>query len=108
MSELDSKRKLESNEPSNSTIESTELSVKVALLDDGCKLKILEGKQQGQSFHHHHEEYFVGNCSHGTEMARCIREVCPKAELYIARLDTSGIPDKQKFTIASCCEVSLA
>lgn len=39
-------------------------------------------------------------------MARCIRDVCPMAELYIARLDDSGQDENQKFTIASCYEVS--
>ncbi|KAK1765997.1 hypothetical protein QBC33DRAFT_516409 [Phialemonium atrogriseum] len=35
-------------------------------------------------------------------MAHCIREVCPMARLYIARLDDSRLVENQKFTIASC------
>ncbi|KAL7964342.1 hypothetical protein HDV63DRAFT_274884 [Trichoderma sp. SZMC 28014] len=80
-------------------------SVKVALLDDGCRLDNLHGgTQRGISFHSDHSEFWVGSCSHGTEMARCIRDVCPMAELYIARLDDSGKYENQKFTIPSCCD----
>ena len=83
------------------------VSVKVALLDDGSKLQELNGKQKGQSFRPDNEEFFVGPCSHGTQMARCIRSVCPMAELYIARLDDSRQSENQKFTISSCHEVSI-
>ena len=82
-------------------------SIKVALLDDGCRLEGLDGRQKGQSFRADDQEYFIGPCSHGTEMARCIRDVCPMAELYIARLDDSRLVENQKFTIASCHEVSI-
>ena len=82
------------------------LSVKVALLDDGSKLQGLDGKQKGESFRLDNEAFFVGPCSHGTEMARCIRDVCPMAELYIARLDDSRQGENQKFTIESCHKVS--
>ncbi|WQF82580.1 Putative peptidase S8/S53 domain-containing protein [Colletotrichum destructivum] len=78
--------------------------IKVALLDDGAKLTALHGKQQGRSFHKDKEEFFVGPCEHGTAMARCIREVCPRAELYIARLDDSRKVENQRFTIESCCQ----
>ncbi|KAJ3547139.1 hypothetical protein NM208_g1666 [Fusarium decemcellulare] len=78
--------------------------VKIALLDDGCKLTGLHGKQIGKSFRADGQEYFVGDCEHGTQMACCIREVCPMAELYIARLDDSRDVENQKFTIASCHE----
>ncbi|KAK7402652.1 hypothetical protein QQX98_011598 [Neonectria punicea] len=79
-------------------------SVKVALLDNGCKLTTLHGKQTGRSFSRDNKEYFVGGCEHGTLLASCIREVCPMAELYIARLDDSRVSENQKFTIASCYE----
>ncbi|KAK1480506.1 hypothetical protein CTAM01_14346 [Colletotrichum tamarilloi] len=77
-------------------------SIKVALLDDGAKLTDLHGQQNGRSFRADKEEFFVGPCEHGTAMARCIREVCPMAELYIARLDDSRHVENQKFTITSC------
>ncbi|KXH30267.1 hypothetical protein CSIM01_12622 [Colletotrichum simmondsii] len=77
-------------------------SIKVALLDDGAKLTGLNGRQHGRSFRADKEEFFVGPCEHGTAMARCIREVCPTAELYIARLDDSRQVENQKFTITSC------
>ena len=81
-------------------------SVKIALLDDGAKLTGLHGKQAGVSFRPDDGAYFVGPCSHGTEMARCIREICPMAELYIARLDDSI--ENQRFTTASAYKVRLA
>lgn len=81
-------------------------SVKVALLDDGVRLDVLKNKPRGlQSFHSDGHEYFVGSCSHGTAMARCIQEVCPMVELYIARLDTSRRDENQTFTTASCYQV---
>lgn len=82
-------------------------AVRVALLDDGAKLADLNGKQKGASFRPDNEEYFVGPCSHGTEMARCIREICPMAELHIARLDDSQNVENQKFTTASAYKVRL-
>ena len=82
-------------------------SVKVALLDDGAKLTDLSGKQDGSSFRPDKEGYFVGPSTHGTEMARCIRTICPMAELYIARLDDSQKVENQKFTTASACKVRL-
>lgn len=84
-----------------------QMAVKVAILDSGCKLEELEGVQKGQSFCFDQEAFFVGPCSDGTEMARCVRDVFPKAELYIARLDDSQMAENHKFTVASCCEVSL-
>jgi len=80
-------------------------SVKVALIDDGCKLTDLDGTQEGWTFRQDKQEYFVGPCEHGTEMARCIRQICPMAELYLARLDDSQDSENEKFTISSCYRV---
>ncbi|KAK3385920.1 hypothetical protein B0H63DRAFT_544419 [Podospora didyma] len=69
------------------------------------KLGDLEGAQWGWPFRADDQEYFVGPCKHGTEMAICVRDICPVAELYIARLDDSGtLEPNQKFTIKSCVE----
>lgn len=77
--------------------------VKVAILDNGARLADLNGEQQGWTFRADGQEYFVGPCNHGTEMAVCVRDICPVAELYIARLDDSHISEKnQAFTISSC------
>lgn len=77
--------------------------VKVAILDDGARLADLNGVQHGWSFRADSREYFVGPCKHGTEMAVCVRDICPLAELYIARLDDSQTTDKSHaFTISSC------
>ena len=81
--------------------------VRVALLDDGANLNDLCGEQKGESFRPDKAGYFVGPCSHGTEMARCIRAICPMAELYIARLDDSRKRDGEVFTSASAYEVRL-
>jgi hypothetical protein len=80
----------------------------VALLDDGAKLTDLHGIQIGASFCPDDEPYFVGPCSHGTSMAKCIRDVCPMAELYIARLDVSRKEENQKFTVRSAVKVSFS
>lgn len=82
-------------------------TVKVALLDDGAKLTDLHGKQEGRSFRAGDETYFVGPCEHGTEMARCIRDICPMAELYVGRLDDSRDVENQKFTLSTCHQVRL-
>lgn len=77
--------------------------VKVAILDDGARLADLNGVQQGWSFRADSQEYFVGPCKHGTEMAVCVRDICSVAELYIARLDDSQVSEQsQAFTISSC------
>ncbi|KAI1129289.1 hypothetical protein F5Y10DRAFT_157680 [Nemania abortiva] len=78
----------------------TDPVVKVALLDDGVKLHSLEGEQIGRSFRPG-QDWWVGPSTHGTEMASCIRSVCPMAKLYIARLDDSG---RDKYTVKSCTE----
>ncbi|KAF3065929.1 hypothetical protein GL218_09293 [Daldinia childiae] len=78
--------------------------VKIALLDDGAKLNHLDGKQKGMSFRPDNVQWWVGPCSHGTEMAHCIRKICPGAELYIARLDDSRKNEPEKFTIKSALE----
>ena len=83
-------------------------TIKVAILDDGAKLANLNGEQRGRAFGATSEAYFTGPCEHGTEMALCVREICPMAELLIARLDFSKESrklDNQKFTISSCVEV---
>lgn len=80
--------------------------VKVAILDDGANVHGLTGSnQQGESFHPT-QDWFIGNCSHGTAMAKCVRDICPAAELIICRLDDSRLVDsKQPFTISSCTKV---
>ncbi|KAI0437936.1 hypothetical protein F4803DRAFT_536878 [Xylaria telfairii] len=78
--------------------------VRVALVDDGCKLTELRGIQEGYSFRSPTDTFFVGPCSHGTLMANCIRRVCPNVELVIIRLDDSRRNENQRFTISSCCK----
>ncbi|KAJ4385272.1 hypothetical protein N0V93_010333 [Gnomoniopsis smithogilvyi] len=63
--------------------------VKVAILDDGARLADLNGVQHGWSFCADNQKYFVGPCKHGTEMAVCVRDICPVSELCIVRLDDS-------------------
>lgn len=77
--------------------------VKVAILDDGARLADLNGVQYGWSFRADSQAYFVGPGKHGTEMAVCVRAACSVAELYIGRLDDSGLEEQnQAFTISSC------
>jgi hypothetical protein len=85
-----------------------EPSVKTAILDDGADLDSVRGmKVRGRSFRADKKEWFVGPRGHGTEMARCIKTMCPMAELYIARLDDSRKAENQKFTIRSCVKIQL-
>ena len=80
--------------------------VKIALLDDGVKLDHLRGTDHfGISFWPNDQPYFAGECIHGSAMADCIKKVCPKAELYVAQLDGSGLVEDQKFTIRSAIDV---
>ncbi|QYT04591.1 hypothetical protein H0G86_011493 [Trichoderma simmonsii] len=83
----------------------SDLAVKVAVIDDGCRLADFKGAEPtGNSFCADDRAYFAGQCEHGTSMARCIREVCPTASLYIARLDVTGKEEAQPFTVKSCCK----
>ncbi|UKZ82548.1 hypothetical protein TrVFT333_010337 [Trichoderma virens FT-333] len=86
-------------------VRKSNLEVKVAVIDDGCRLTGVKGtKPIGRSFCADDREYFAGRCEHGTSMARCIREVCPTSNLYIARLDVSRKAENQAFTLESCCK----
>jgi hypothetical protein len=80
----------------------------VGIVDDGAKVVDLKGIQKGKSFRADNVDYCVGLCEHGTEMALCVQEICPLAELYIARFDDSRKIEDQKFTISSCIEVRVA
>ncbi|KAF2010508.1 hypothetical protein BU24DRAFT_496494 [Aaosphaeria arxii CBS 175.79] len=78
-------------------------TVRVAILDDGVSLRSLAGNDEtGKSFRGDKVEYWVGSCSHGTQMMQCIRKLCPMAQLYIGRLDDSRQAEYQKFTTDSC------
>ncbi|EHK47858.1 hypothetical protein TRIATDRAFT_316834 [Trichoderma atroviride IMI 206040] len=80
-------------------------TVRVAILDDGFRLIKSWGKNyKAQSFCQEKELYFAGSCEHGTEMATCVWEVCPWAELFIGRLDDTQMLEEQGFTIQSCCK----
>lgn len=87
-------------------------SVKIALIDNGVNIRHEEvgnitmgesfyGPSAGQSGF---REYFADPSAHGTQMAICIRKVCPMAKLYVARLDDS----KGQFTVSSATQVSTA
>jgi hypothetical protein len=80
--------------------------VKIALLDDGVKLDQLQGiNHYGQSFWPTDQPYWAGECTHGSAMADCIEKVCPKAELYVAQFDGSGMLEDRKFTTRSAIDV---
>ncbi|KAF4448952.1 Subtilisin-like protein [Fusarium austroafricanum] len=88
-----------------------EPTVKIAVLDDGASLKELGQHSsvnghnicaKGKSFRPDSAQYWVGPCKHGTMMVKCIRQLCPMAQLHVGRLDDSGAVEKQKFTTESC------
>lgn len=91
--------------------ENARTKVKVAILDNGASLNSLPSQGlnggRGETFRVDKVEYCVGPCPHGTEMVKCIRKLCPDAELYVARLDDSRVAEsKQPFTTESCYKVS--
>ncbi|XRM41834.1 hypothetical protein ABZX51_005078 [Aspergillus tubingensis] len=70
-------------------------TVKVAIIDDGIdplQANLQENIEGGTSFHHRPGrpdrpiDYWSAPGGHGTEMAKLICRICPKARLYIIRL----------------------
>lgn len=89
------------DEPSTSPPKSTR-PVKVALIDDGVDgtHRVLGSNiQAGKSFcvgtgpHNPVYSYFMPSGCHGTQMASLIRDVCPRVQLYVARLQELGRRD---------------
>jgi hypothetical protein len=81
--------------------------VKVAILDGGVKLTDIDGLrvEESTSWRPDKEAYWAGPSHHGTRMAKCIRQICPMAKFYIARLDDSCLIERQRFTTLSACQV---
>ncbi|KAI1207925.1 uncharacterized protein F4807DRAFT_433754 [Annulohypoxylon truncatum] len=78
--------------------------VKIALIDNGVNIRHREvgNITAGESFYdssspNGFRDFVADPSAHGTQMAICIRKVCPMAKLYVARLDDS----KGQFTVAS-------
>lgn len=85
--------------------------VKIALLDNGVKyhedgISVAEGISYygNQSKNVHFLDFFAGPSNHGTKMASFIKDVCPVADLYVARMDDSL---QDKFTVDSATKVSM-
>ncbi|XXG99624.1 hypothetical protein Hte_005965 [Hypoxylon texense] len=81
--------------------------VKIALIDNGVNVRHPEVANiiVGESFYdpsssNGFRDFFADPSTHGTQMAICIRKVCPMAKLYVARLDDS----KGEFTVASALQ----
>jgi hypothetical protein len=79
--------------------------VTVALIDDGVDMKeqSLYGKVVGgMSFcprdevQNLNKPYYVTGCGHGTAMASLICRVCPKAQLYILKLEEHTSPNSTR------------
>ncbi|KAF8544885.1 hypothetical protein BDD12DRAFT_373383 [Trichophaea hybrida] len=85
--------------------------VKVAVLDDGIDMLRPEFRdciKEGISFFAPTNRktccagpYYFSSRGHGTLMASLIRRVCPKAELYIARLNQGISPDGQRVQLTA-------
>ncbi|KAI0535187.1 hypothetical protein GGR58DRAFT_480213 [Xylaria digitata] len=81
--------------------------VNIALIDDGVSstAKNIPILANGYSWHGQRSpdspfrDYFTGPSRHGTQMAQCIYQVCPMAQLYVARMDDSS--RLEKFTVDS-------
>jgi hypothetical protein len=68
-------------------------SIKVALIDDGVNLRedaIYDQFREGWPQDYTNDSsgvFYHSEEGHGTEMAKCIKFVCPQVELYIAKID---------------------
>lgn len=84
---------------------------KVCIIDDGVDLNedytIEEGRSFGQLFNFSTSpgECFPSTNGHGTSMARIIHRICPRARLYIAKLE--GAAGRGTFTMKDAIRVSL-
>lgn len=88
--------------------------VKVALIDDGVDgtHRVLGSNiQAGKSFcvgtgpHNPVYSYFMPSGCHGTQMASLIRDVCPRVQLYVARLQELGGGGTRTLTAESAIKV---
>lgn len=90
--------------------------VKVALIDDGVDgtHRVLGSNiRAGKSFcvgpapHNPVYSYFIPSGCHGTQMASLIRDVCPRVQLYVARLQELGGGGTRTFTAESTIKVGI-
>lgn len=92
--------------------------VRIAIIDDGvdASLAILDGKIAiGKSFCPYANSsdlmnsYFVPAGNHGTCMAALVCKICPKVDLYVARLEerTMARSDHRQITAKSAADVGL-
>lgn len=78
-----------------------ETRIKVAVIDDGIDAMYNEEQfastlKGGESFStgsKRPKPYFFSSTGHGTLMADLVQRVCPKVQLYVARLDELVEPD---------------
>ena len=90
----------------------------VALIDDGVDFRELEltncGKVDGLSFFPRPEDpnrpipFYESTSGHGTVMATQIRRICPRADLYVLKLQdyTDVETNKRRITLRSAAQVS--
>lgn len=101
---------------SNGPVKTSTRSVKVALIDDGVDgtHRVLGSNiRAGKSFcvgtgpHNPVYSYFMPSGCHGTQMASLIRDVCPRVELYVARLQEMGGGGTRTLTAESAIKVGI-
>lgn len=89
--------------------------VKIAIIDDGVDTtwpevhgKVVKGKSfypYANSTEYYHD-YFVPSGKHGTHMASLICKICPRPQLYIARMEERQVEgDAARFTTESAIKV---
>jgi len=89
--------------------------IKIAIIDDGLDAtvpKLQNAIALGKSFSPYPNStefmkaYFVPSGRHGTLMATLVQKICPKPQLYIARLEErSTAGGRARFTATSAKEV---
>jgi hypothetical protein len=109
------KAQAKSEEGSNNETSKLE-DIRVAVIDDGIdgfQDDLIDNIASGVSFCHSSDSgnlmraYYVPSGGHGTMMARLICRLCPKAKLYVARLEEHRSSNgKRQITARSAAEVS--
>jgi subtilisin family serine protease len=87
--------------------------IKVAIIDDGVDIDhediAKESIRDGETFYNNDGSwpgFYQSSNGHGTLMACLITQICPKAKLYIAKLNEVWTNSKSQITAESAAKVS--
>lgn len=98
----------------NYEVDDPQPAIKVALIDDGVDLSfdyLDQSIKGGHTCSVRDRElgfwnpFYHSANGHGTVMATLIRQMCPKVQLYVAKLNEIATQDKNQITASSAVEV---